>query len=78
MSKEVRRFLMLLALLLGASWQATAQSTAGSVAGEVLDERQAAIPNATVTVRNVLTNESRTAQTDDEGRYRVVNLPVGD
>src|SRR5206468_2734345 len=46
--------------------------------GQVKDEKQAVIPNATVTVRNVTTNGLRTAQTDDEGRYRFTGMDVGD
>ena len=39
--------------------------TTGSISGEVRDEKQAVIPNATVTVRNVKTNETRTSQTEN-------------
>ncbi len=45
---------------------------------EVRDEKQAVVTNATVTVRNVKTNETRTAQTDGEGRYRFTGMSVGD
>jgi len=55
----------------------SAQSTTGSMSGVVLDQQQAVIPSATVTARHIETNLTRTAQTDDEGRYRFVNLPVG-
>jgi hypothetical protein len=74
-----RRFtflLLLLALLLGASVQVMAQAT-GSISGSVTDEKGGLIPNATVTVRNVGTSETRTAQTDDSGRYRFESLPTG-
>ncbi len=59
------------------SFPVMAQTT-GSISGEVRDEKQAVIPNATVTVRNVKTNETRTAQTDSDGRYRFTSMPVGD
>jgi hypothetical protein len=43
----------------------------------VTDERQAVVANATVNVRSVETNLTRSAATDSGGRYRVSNLPVG-
>jgi len=53
-----------------------AQAT-GSISGSVTDAKGDVIPDATVTVRNVGTNESRTAQADSDGRYRFEGLPVG-
>jgi hypothetical protein len=75
--RTAKLVLTLLLFTLGASVSAGAQTT-GSISGQINDEKGGAILNATVTVRNVQTNESRTAQTDGEGRYRIVNLPVGD
>lgn len=69
--------LSLLALLFLFSSSLQAQSTTGSISGAIADEQGGAIPNATVTVRNVETSVSRTGQTDGEGRYRFANLPVG-
>ncbi|HJR06089.1 MAG TPA: carboxypeptidase regulatory-like domain-containing protein [Pyrinomonadaceae bacterium] len=76
MSRAVRHLLALLVLVLGVASAASAQ-TSGSISGTVEDEKQAALPNATVTARHVETNISRTTQTNDEGRYSFVNLPVG-
>lgn len=77
MIKATRFLLFLLVLFACLSLPVLAQTT-GSVSGEIRDEKQAVIPNATVTLRNVKTNESRTVQTDGEGRYRFTNMPVGD
>jgi hypothetical protein len=52
--------------------------TTGSIAGTVNDEKSAVITKATVTVRNIATNESRSAETDEDGRYRFSNMPVGE
>ena len=68
--------LALLALTLALAATAAAQTT-GSIAGQVQDEKGAAIPGATVTVRNTETGTSRTSQTDEDGRYRFPNLQVG-
>ncbi|MDQ1610653.1 MAG: hypothetical protein QOG00_584 [Pyrinomonadaceae bacterium] len=76
MSRVGRQFLVLLVLLLAAAYPASAQTT-GSISGTVQDEKEAAIPNATVTARNVQTGTVRTAQTNDEGRYSFTNMPVG-
>jgi hypothetical protein len=53
-----------------------AQSTA-TLQGTVLDASGAAIPNATVTVRNQGTGEERVTQTDANGSYNLPSLPVG-
>ncbi|NJM53655.1 MAG: TonB-dependent receptor [Blastocatellia bacterium] len=75
--KKVSNFNARSALFLSSINFALAQSTTGSISGTVSDEKQAIIAGATVTARNVDTGTSRTAQTDGEGRFRFVNLPVG-
>ena len=71
------QFLMSVVLVLSSIGFTLAQSTTGSISGMVADEKQAVIAGATVTARNVDTGFSRAAQTDGEGRFRFVNLPVG-
>jgi hypothetical protein len=66
----------LLALVLGEGF-VSAQATTGSIQGVVTDSQGAAIPGATVTVRNVETDVSRMSVSDTEGFYRFLNLPVG-
>ena len=51
--------------------------TSGSISGEVRDEKDAVITGATVTLRNISTNESRTAQTNADGRYHFAGVAVG-
>ena len=53
------------------------QSTTGTIQGLVMDQQQARVPGVTVTVRNLETNVIRSTVSNDEGRYRVPNLPVG-
>ncbi|HEY9436686.1 MAG TPA: carboxypeptidase-like regulatory domain-containing protein [Blastocatellia bacterium] len=77
MSRTVRLFAISLALIAGAFSAVAAQATSGTISGIVVDESQGVITSATVTVRNVGTNESRSTATDSEGRYRFPNLPVG-
>jgi hypothetical protein len=67
---------MLSAVLLACLCPALAQNT-GSISGDVRDEKQAVITGATVNARNIQTNESRTAQTNADGRYHFANMPIG-
>lgn len=54
---------------------ALAQTPTFTVEGVVTDDQQAVLPGATVTIRNVSTNLTRTAVTDAEGRYVFAALP---
>ena len=54
-----------------------AQSTAATVSGSVLDEQKAALPGASVTIRNLESGQVRSATTDARGGFRVVGLPPG-
>ncbi|HWF89926.1 MAG TPA: carboxypeptidase regulatory-like domain-containing protein, partial [Pyrinomonadaceae bacterium] len=55
-----------------------AQSNAADLQGTVTDPTNAVVANATVTARNPATNISKNATTNDEGFYRIINLPPGD
>ncbi len=54
-----------------------AQSVSGTILGTVQDETGAAIPNATVSVRNLGTGLQQTTTSDSTGAYALSNLPVG-
>ncbi len=71
--------LMLVALCLafGAGRAAGQSTTDGAIGGSVKDPNGAVVAGATVVVRNVETNREATAQTDDEGRFRAVQLQPG-
>ena len=56
---------------------ALAQDPFGSIAGTVTDAQGAVVQNATVTVRNLATNASRTGMTNNDGQYRVLQLQPG-
>ncbi len=74
--KNTLRFFMVLCTAL-ASTAIFAQQPTGSIEGTVTDPQGAVVQNATVTVRNIDTNQSRTAITDDNGHYRVAQLQPG-
>jgi hypothetical protein len=55
-----------------------AQSNAADLQGTVRDQNGAVVANAAITVRNAGTNMSREATTNDDGYYKIVNLPPGE
>ena len=59
--------LLVFAFAVGASAQT--QITTGVIQGTVQDEQGATVPGATVEVRNVDTNLTKTLTTDDNGRF---------
>ncbi|HYJ88989.1 MAG TPA: TonB-dependent receptor, partial [Pyrinomonadaceae bacterium] len=63
------------------SWSALVlaqtQITSGTIQGTVVDEKGASLPGASIEIRNVDTNYSRSATTDDEGRFVAMLLPSG-
>src|SRR5688500_2541404 len=68
---------LLVALALSATVVAQTQSTTGNIQGNVLDANGAAIPGATVEVKNLETNLTRTFVTDEDGRFVALTLPPG-
>jgi outer membrane receptor protein involved in Fe transport len=80
-SMKMRIFTMsLLALCLALFTMSGAMaqsSTTGSIEGTVTDPSGGVVPNATVTVSGSNLISPQTATTDDEGRYRILNLPPG-
>ncbi len=78
MRTPIERLLALLLLVILASTSlAAAQATTGSIEGIVTDNQGLAVPGASVTVRNVDTNVSRSVVTGADGGYRFLNMPVG-
>lgn len=70
----------LLCLIVSASPGLRAQDSAitATVAGTVRDAAGAIIPGATITLRNLATNQTRSVTTETDGSYRVSALAVGD
>src|SRR2546430_9842862 len=54
-----------------------AQSRTAAIVGTVTDASGAVVPEAKVTVTNVLTGETKATTTRDYGEYTVVNLLYG-
>ena len=70
---------LLIAIVLSASLIAFAQSQAntGNIEGRVTDPNAASLPNVTITATSLATGLQKSAQTNDEGLYRIVFLPPG-
>jgi hypothetical protein len=73
MRSGIRAVVLILALTLAA--QTAAQEITGTITGLVKDQSGGIVPGATVTVRNVDTNVSKTLTTDDTGVYVFPLLP---
>ena len=69
-------FLALAALFLAATL-ASGQTFRGTILGTVTDETGAAVPGATVTIRNTDTGLLRTTESQADGSYAVPELPIG-
>lgn len=80
MSRLIGSFAALAVVLsLASSAPLSAQETltTGSISGRVLDPSGAVVPQVAVSALESETNQSYTAQTDDQGRFRFPYLPVG-
>ena len=76
-SFQIPALLMVLLLSAHAAF-GQAQSNAADIQGLVKDSTGAVVPNAAVIARNPATNFTRAAVTNDEGIYRIINVPPGD
>jgi hypothetical protein len=56
---------------------AQSQANTGVIEGTVTDESNAAVPGASVAIRNTATNFERSLSTDSSGRFRGLLLPLG-
>jgi len=57
--------------------QLNAQILYGSLVGTVTDPSGAIIPNATVTITNEATGQTREVSSDEAGRYSILSVPPG-
>src|SRR5213594_2958515 len=74
-NRSVLCFLVTLACAIAANSQT--QSTTGTIQGTVTDANGAIVPGASVEIRNLETNLSKTLTTDDGGRFVALALPPG-
>lgn len=68
---------LLLLLVLGGSAIGSAQVNTATLSGTVSDPQNLGVKGAKVTLTNAATGATRTAVTDDSGRYNLVGIPPG-
>ena len=64
-------------LLVASALPAAAQFETAAVLGTVIDPSGAPVPAATITLTNVQTGITNTTQTDENGNYQFLNVPIG-
>src|SRR5438445_13148064 len=72
-----RRSLICLATFMMSGVTAISQLTTATITGTVTDQSGAAVPGATVMLKNTDTGISRTAQTAENGNYDASSLRAG-
>ncbi|PYS32261.1 MAG: hypothetical protein DMG14_34970, partial [Acidobacteria bacterium] len=72
-----REIVLCLGILIMSSVMAIGQLTTGTITGTVTDQTGAAVPGATVTLKNTDTGITRSAQTRENGKYEALSLPTG-
>src|SRR5580693_2311494 len=76
-SQQFKLPVVVMAILLVFASAAFAQLTTADILGTVTDASGAVVPNANITVVNLGTGETRTAQSNATGDYSFTLLPVG-
>ena len=75
---RLRATVLIMNVLLVLSGQAAwGQTTTASVVGVVRDATDSVLPGASVTVTNSQTGVAREVVTNQDGRYRLTNIPIG-
>jgi hypothetical protein len=77
MNMGSRRSILTLVLLGGLALPLSATGPTGAITGTVTDPSGASVPKAKIAVRNLATNATRDALTNDDGDYTVALLAVG-
>jgi hypothetical protein len=73
-----RQYLILcMAASLSAGMPVFSQTSFGRISGSVTDSSGGSVPAATITVINLETQASRTAESDGNGYYAITNLTIG-
>jgi len=75
--KRSKLQVLFIAVLLGGWLRIDAQVVGGTIGGAVQDATGAALPGATVTVRQLETGATRTLTTGSDGRFYAPSVPVG-
>ncbi len=77
MQSEMKRFCLLMGILIALALPGQAQEFRATVSGQVTDASGAVMPGATITARNVATNATYKTESGDDGEYTLRNLDPG-
>jgi hypothetical protein len=77
MSRKFRLILFMTSILLCTAAGAFAQRSGGAIEGTIKDPQGSVVPNAGVTVTGVNIGFNRTVQSDENGIFRVQQMPPG-
>src|SRR5712691_12823306 len=77
MSRSFRYTIMTISLVVCFATAVFGQRTTGDLEGKVTDPNGAVVPNVSVTVTGVTVGFNRTVQSDNQGEFRVREIPVG-
>src|SRR2546421_9031957 len=72
-----RRTIMIMSFVLCFATAVFGQRTTGDLEGKVTDPNGAVVPNVSVTLMGVTVGFKRTAQSDDQGEFRIQQVPIG-
>src|SRR3989442_3924501 len=76
--KTSSRIIILAAVMMLAAGYLGAQGATAAISGTVMDPTGAAIPGASITIKNVQTALTRNIISDDQGRYVAPELQIGE
>ncbi|HKY28085.1 MAG TPA: TonB-dependent receptor [Pyrinomonadaceae bacterium] len=77
MSKILKLSFLLICLIASGSVALGQGTVSGAIGGAVTNQNKEVVPGASVLSRNAETNKEDTATTDDQGKFRINNLPPG-
>jgi len=77
MRRSLTYSLSIVIVLIGLSVAALGQRTTGAIEGTVKDPKGAVVPGANITVSGLNVGFSRTIQANDEGYFRMIDVPAG-
>jgi Carboxypeptidase regulatory-like domain/TonB dependent receptor len=78
MTLQLKRIVLMIALITGMVGHLLAQSANATLSGFIRDSEGAVIPNAKVKAEQIATHVSYSAVSSADGAYTILNLPVGD